>query len=495
MLKKFTKPFVYSFFICLSAICLTLCSGGGNKHKSDFVYMEGKTFKLNGKDFYPMILNYGPELMMGNNMLWVKPNTGYEDKDVQHTKESGLLKFKADMQMIKDLGFNMVRLCGIGEYNCKDSAITKYADVGKDTVITLKGEMLEKYFQALDDMFKVLDEVGLKAIILTKKNPDKNLISDNYLQKLFWRFKDEKAIMAWDFFNEPLYFDKPERKKEEVYKIVKEWKQFSRLYAPNQLFTIGLTGTREVFEWDPNILDIDFMCIHPYEFHKGEVENDIYWFGKYVKKPWIIGETGFSADNDSISYDVQKMYAEKFLHRAVNCGASGFSWWQYKDVEWYEYQSNFLGLVNHKGTMQTSNKNLSINGTVKPAGYVFKNFDAKQKTEDCACRDNYYNYDGLNQYAVKGKLINGKTNEPIEGGTIVAWEQYYGKSNLTFSKPDGSFTIYGNYKLYHSITSATEMTCTRQEYDWDKVKLTNENGVPTYDVGVIKLFPLQLGNQ
>ena len=243
---------------------------------------------------------------------------------------------------------------------------------------------------------------------------------------------------------------------------------------------------------EPNILDVDFLCIHPYEFHKGEVENEIYWYYKYVTKPWVIGETGFSADNDSISYDVQKDYAIKFLKRAVNCGASGFSWWQYKDVQWYEYQSNYLGLLSNGGTTPTSNKDLIINGTPKPTAFVFKNFDTKSITEPCACRDNYYNYDGLNRFAIKGKLVDKQTGRPIEGGGAVAWDQYFGKSNITFTKADGSFKVLGNYKLYHYLVSATLMDFARWDIDWDKVPLSMEDGIPTYDAGTIKLTPLQL---
>jgi hypothetical protein len=485
---------LFAISLCCLAICLNFCSTPEKRTVSPgFVTIEDKTFKLDGKDFYPMVLNYGLDLGYTNNVFWTCPsNTGFGDQKIKHNKESAKQKFRADMQMVKDLGFNAVRLVGIAEYELKDGAIKKNADSGKDTVVILEGETSEKYFNGLDEMFKVLDEVGIKAIVLTKKMPDENAVVDKHLSKMLNHFKDEKAILAWDFFNEPLYFDQPERKKEEVFKIVKGWKQFSRTYAPNQLLTMGLTGTREMFEWDPNILDVDFLSIHPYEFHKGEVENEIYWYYKYVKKPWIIGETGYSADNDSISYDVQKMYAEKFLKRAINCGASGFSWWQYKDVQWYDYQSNFLGLLNNTGTTVTSNKDLVVEGTPKPAAAIFKNFDTKKKTEECACRDNYYNYDGLNQYAVKGKLINEQTQMPIVGGGIVAWNQYFGLSNITFSKEDGSFIVYGNYKLYHSIVSATMMNTLRQEYDWDKVPVNVENGIPTYDLGTIKLTPLKL---
>ncbi|MGZ3864930.1 MAG: hypothetical protein ACXVOH_00560 [Bacteroidia bacterium] len=485
--------------IALACMLITLFLGSCGSKKTaknpDFVSLDGKTFKLKGKDFYPMILNYSIDLLIRNNNFWVSPsNTGFKEAVINPpAKETDMKRLKADFQMIKDMGFNTVRLVNITEYEIKNNALTKYADCGgKDTVVVLEGVIRDRYFDILGEIFKTLNEVGLKAIMLTKKMPDVNPLVDDHLKRMLTRFKDESAILAWDFFNEPLYFDPPERKKEDVYAIVKGWKQFSSMYAPNQLLTLGLTGTREVFEWDPNILDVDFLSIHPYEFHKGEVENEIYWYNKYVNKTWVIGETGYSADNDSISYDAQKMYAEKFLKRAINCGASGFSWWQYKDVQWYEFQSNYLGLVNSIGTTPTSNKDLVINGTLKPAAAVFKNFDTKTKTEPCSCRDNYYNYDGLNQYAVKGKIINGETGRPVVGGGAVAWDQYFGKSNITFSKEDGTFVIFGNYKLYHSIVSATMMNTLRQEFDWDKMPVNMENGIPTYDLGTIKLTPLKL---
>jgi hypothetical protein len=490
-LRSLSRICVCIFVLTSSALCLTLCSNEAAPVKPGFVYMEGKTFMLDGKPMYPMVVNYVLEMGCRNERLWIVPNGDYGDR-VAVSRDSSLYYFKADMQMIKDLGFNAVRLTGIGEYKIQDSLITKFADMEKDTVIVLQGKMLENYFAALDDMFKILDEIGIKAIMLAKKQPDPSPAADQHISKLLSRFKNEKAILAWDFFNEPLYFDKPDRKKTEVFEIVRGWKKFARANDPNHLITIGLTGTREVFEWDPNILDVDFLSIHPYEFHKGEVENEVYWYGKYVKKPWIIGETGYSANNDSISYDTQKMYGEKFLKRAINCGASGFSWWQYKDVQWFEYQSNYLGLLNHKGKTQTSDKKLVVNGSPKPVAYIFKDLDPTKRTEECVCRSNYYNYDGQSQYAIKGKVVNKITGKPVKDGPVVAWNQWYGASNLTFTKEDGSFVIYGNYQLYHYIVSATMMDYKRDDIDWEKAPLKTENGVPTFDAGVIKLTPLHL---
>lgn len=493
-IKHSKKIGFYLFLAPFLLLYITACHDA-KKAESGFVYMEGKDFKLGGKDFYPMILNYVTTLKGNDNELWVSPSIDYNDK-TPYTKKDGELRFKADMQMIKDLGFNAVRLVGVGEYEFENNEVGKGARITDTTVkhINFEGPDCEKYFDALANMFKTLDEVGLKAIVLVNSFPDENAASENYWNKLLSRFKDEKAILAWDFFNEPLYFDAKERKKREVYKIVKKWNETRREQDPNHLFTIGLTGTRETFEWDPNILDFDFLSIHPYEFHKGEVENEISWYGKHVKTPWIIGETGYSADNDSISYETQKEFGKKFMQHAVNCGASGFSWWQYKDVEWHQYQSNFLGLLTNKGTTQTSDKNLVVNGTVKPIATLFKDFNPKQKTGECTCRDNYYNYNSYNQFAVTGKLVNQKTGEPVDGGTVVVWNEFYGESALTFTKPDGSFTINANFKIYHFIISGTLMEYYRTNFDWDKINIKPENGVPTYNIGTIKVKPLQFNH-
>jgi hypothetical protein len=454
--------------------------------------MKGKKFKLNGEDFYPTVLNYIIALNADKNEMWFSPGRDYNNNDIAFTKESALSKFKADMQLIKDMGFNAVRLGN--DYQVKNEKICVLTNNGSNVIEQLLDNDNEyrKYLTAYSDMFKILDQVGLKAIVLSKNFPTKNVVAVNHLKKLLTYCNDEPAVLAWDFFNEPLYFDQDGRKKEEVYKIVKDWKQLVRTCSPNHLLTIGLQGTREVFEWDPNILDVDFISFHPYEFHKREVENELYWFNKYVKKPWIVGETGFSADNDSVSYDTQKMYAAKFLNRAINCGSSGFSWWQYKDVTWHEFRSDYLGLVNQKGTTQTSDKKLIANGTVKPAASIFKDLNPWVTTAPCDCLPNYYNYNEETQFAVIGKLIDETTGKPIEGGAIVAWNQQYNNSGLTFTLADGSFKLYANYKLYHYIASATLMNYVRDDFDWDKVSTTKVGNTFVSNIGEIKIKPLKL---
>src|ERR1700757_1914021 len=174
---------LFAIALCCIAMCLNFCGTPKKRTVSPgFVTIEDKTFKLDGKDFYPMVLNYGVDLAYTNNVFWTCPsNTGFGNQTIKHNKESAKQKLKADMQMIKDLGFNAVRLVGVVEYELKDGAIKKHADADKDTVVILDGETMEKYLNGLDEMFKVLDEIGIKAIVLTKKMPDENAVVDKHL--------------------------------------------------------------------------------------------------------------------------------------------------------------------------------------------------------------------------------------------------------------------------------------------------------------------------
>lgn len=156
--------------------------------------------------------------------------------------------------------------------------------------------------------------------------------------------------MAYDLFNEPLYFDVPHhRPKEEVHEVVKRWRQLVRKHAPHQLVTIGLVGVPEVFAWDPAILDVDFISFHPYEYEPDQVRNEIHWYGQHVEKPWIVGETAIPADNDSVPYADQLEFARKTLAQTVACGGIGYSWWQFKDVHWGKFHADHMGVVNREG--------------------------------------------------------------------------------------------------------------------------------------------------
>jgi hypothetical protein len=490
---------IKSFFLFFASILLigTLIFSCNNKiNKSvppdGFVYIKGKEFLLNGKPFYPIILNYITDIQTdckGN--FWISPSRAY-GKDLQYEytrQDSSVQQFKADMQLIKDMGFNTVRLIHIGLTEKIDSKVAVKVGIGnnRDSVMILNKESYPVYFNVLQQMFSILDSIGLKAIVLLKALPEGEPI-EMHLEKLLSHFKNEKALMAWDFFNEPLYFDTAKREKSDIYNLVNNWEQLMRKNAPNHLFTIGLTGVRETFGWDPNILAADFLSIHPYEFHPNEVINEIYWYGKFVDKPWIIGETGLPADDDSITYQKQEEFAKMAIDWSRNCGASGFSWWQYKDVNWNHFQSDYLGVISNKGKSFNSKKQ-QINGTIKPVSEVFKTFNPNVKPIFPNEHPSFYNYSNYSNYRIIGKLVNKKNHKSVKAGIVLAWNESFSNSTHTFTREDGTFELYSNFKMYHWIASASRMSVTRNDFDWDK-SIRVLNNIPTFDLGVIELDDL-----
>lgn len=460
-----------------------------------FVSIKDKNFYLDGKEFYPLALNYILSLQTDKTNLWFAPYAGYvASNNYKHqyvTKDSSLLALKADMDLIKEMGFNAVRLVGMDILvDEKTGVLSCFANCNneeKDTPFMLTNDKeLEPYFTALNDMLEVVKKAGLKAIVLNKVLPDTRS-SEYYLMKVAERLKDQSALMAYDFYNEPLYFDKPERDKKDVYETVKRWGEIIKMYAPHQLSTIGLEGIREVFEWDPNILNVDFISMHPYEYEPEQVRNEIYWYGKHVEKPWIIGETAIPADNDSVSYTEQAEFARKTLKQALNCGSSGYSWWQYKDVDWQVFHASYMGVVNMKGITRTKAPNLPITGTQKPLVEEFKKFDPMAPKGDCEFLPNYYNYSQHKDCRIKGKLVD-ENGAPINGGVILAWNQWWDHSYHTITKEDGTFEVLGNFKFYHWMVSATKYSMVRGDILPDTAK--KEGSIPTLNLGEIKLQKL-----
>jgi len=295
--------------------------------------------------------------------------------------------------------------------------------------------------------------------------------------------------MAWDLFNEPLYFDSLERSKKDVYFITKDWQELADRYAPDHLTTIGLTGIREVFEWDPNLVQVDFLSMHPYEYEPDQVRNEMYWYQKFIDKPWIIGETSVPADNDSVPYGDQTLFARKTLEQAYNCGAVGYSWWQYKDVEWGDFHADFMGVMSRSGETLNS-KGIAVTGTPKPVLSVFKEFSASSSVKPCLCPDNYYNYSKGDVYRIAGFLKDEK-GQPIEGGVVLGWNENWSSSYHTVSKSDGSFELLGTFPFYHWMASASRYDRVRGDIDPTNGKPGSGN-IPTYDLGTLNLKKLKL---
>jgi hypothetical protein len=475
-----TKKYVMKKNILILFILLTITSVFIIIKSKEFVSIKENKFILNGREFYPITLNYIVALQTNGKDLWVSSGKEYaSDKNRGFNgREKSLLTFKSDMELIKSMGFNSVRIVRIGEIfidedNMDELSFNAAITKDKDTSFVLSNNEhnYNLYFDAIEEMLSIIKESGLKVIFLMRMKPHSSSTL-NHLTLLSSRFEDNETILAYDFFNEPLYFDFKKRTKESVAYEVNLWDSVFNAHDKNHLTTIGLEGIREVFKWDPNILNVDFISYHPYEHEPEQVRNEMFWYGKYTKKPWIIGETAIPADNDSITYEEQFLFAEKTLKQTRNCGGSGYSWWQFKDVDWVTYYASFLGVVTKE------NK-------VKTVANAFKNYNSNNfKKDSCLCLNNYYNYTNNNSFRLIGVLLDSNQT-PIEGGVILAWNEFWSHSYHTITKKDGSFELLSDYPFYHWMASATEYSTVRGEIDPNTAAPIN--GIPTINLKDLKI--------
>jgi hypothetical protein len=438
-------------------VCLLLFTIGCNNKPSvlnpNFISIKNGKFFLKGKPFFPIMLNYVVCIRDIENKPVISCTKQYEHPDIfeVNTLKSNENQLRAHLQLIKEMGFNSLRLVF-------DRANTDYKGLyyGEKKRFYID-EDYNSILQALDKYLKLVEEYDLKVMLLLKK-PLEDESLENFTVKLLTKFKSNPTIYAYDFFNEPLYFDLPPngelRDKNDIIKIVKHWGDLVNEYAPNQLFTIGFSEPIEVFRWDPSILPLDFISFHTY--HPLRVPNEIYWYSKYTNKPWLISETALPSDNDSISYKHQSSFMREVYQRIIDCNGIGIGWWEFQELNFSHFEARYSGLLNHEGTTFTSDGKYKIIGTVKPAVKEIKKF-ANYKKRNCDCKPNYYNMLGYSNFLLKGRILDDDSNLPIEGAVIRGWNDDWSIGQNTFSDKNGYFTLYSNDQCNHFEVSAPGM--------------------------------------
>ncbi len=417
--------------------------------KTDFIYLNGNHFELKKEKYFPLMLNYIVSFRNINNEFIVSPHIDYEKIDTfeTNTKHDIEEQLRAHFQLIQEMGFNSIRLCfdriGI------DSNQYYYGADGKAYFINTD---YDKILAGLETAIHMAHEKGLRVMLLMKAPIEKDL--ENFAIHVLEKFKDNPTIFAYDFMNEPLYFDKdPERKKTGACKIVTHWMELMNKYAPNQLFTIGFSEPIETFEWDPALLPVDFISFHTY--HPLRVKNEIYWYSTYTGKPWMIGETSLPADNISISYQDQASFMKETYQYVVDCGGAGFGWWDFQEAKAGNFEAMYTGILNHNGTTTTKDGKYTIIGSVKLAAKEIQGF-SKYIPKEKVRPVNYFNMIGYNNYVIKGKILNRKTKEPVEGAVIRGWTKTWIGMN-TFTDEKGEFRLYSNDEVVHFEISAPKM--------------------------------------
>ncbi|HRB26190.1 MAG TPA: cellulase family glycosylhydrolase, partial [Bacteroidia bacterium] len=213
---KKLKYFIFVLLILISFYNLTSCSQK-KEAISDlpgFVQIKNNQFVLNGNPYFPLAVNYRVALQTNGKQLWPSAYKGYDDGNRYRftNRDSSLEELNNDFQLIADMGFNSIRIVGIGEqYSVAKNSDELYirADIGneKDTMLLFNSqETYNQYFNALNDMLQAANKAGLRVVLLSRLFHEVPA-TEKHWGRIMKHFQNDTTILAYDFFNEPLYFD------------------------------------------------------------------------------------------------------------------------------------------------------------------------------------------------------------------------------------------------------------------------------------------------
>lgn len=393
-----------------------------------YVGLQDGHFVLDGEEWFPIMLNYKAFIRRVGDSLEVMPADYYHGRSIEEHFDT-----------IASWGFNAIRIC---------------LDV-------LDGDMDScAMFRATRRVIQKADSAGLKVMLLIKTPFDPYWQS--YTKGLLRHLADLPALWAYDFFNEPLYFDpEPERDKMDATRLVSKWRHWVRQYAPHQLFTIATAEPIEVFEWDPALLPVDFIEMHTY--HPLRVFSEMWWYSRYCGKPWMIGETGLPADNDSVPYEWQEQFMWDTYRFAKINNAIGFGWWEFQDnPQGVNFEAQYTGLSD-------------CNGKRKPAvnlvWHLGKMCLGVGVDSDGFPPTNYRNMLAYSNIRLNGKVVDETTGKPVEGAVIRGWNDDWSVGMNTYTDSNGRFTLYSNDYNVHFEVSAPKMS--KQKFDRHNLKYKN----------------------
>jgi hypothetical protein len=333
---------------------------------SNFVSISQRDFKLNGANFYPLVLCYSFNVVNSNatptaNDYWLSryryygANTPTAFTFEGQTQQALLDEINADFGVIRhQMGFNAIRTAGIGpEFNyrhlsesnfncgaysnssfiqnsenldgswggvCMDISTANSSDDKRDRLFQMYGEILE--LAAANDL-KVLIDIGYTWTLESNNFPG----FLNYVGMLVDYINtlsptQREALMAYVIVEEPAG-QQPELTKYEVCERIADVYDLIKARDLCHLVTVGGLTVADVLRFDPGIMKVDFWCPHlyPYPWKTGNkpvetssdlavlrVLDQLYWLKQKCSIPWMIGETGFAAIDDNRTDPSQSQY-------------------------------------------------------------------------------------------------------------------------------------------------------------------------------------------
>ncbi|MDF1671988.1 MAG: cellulase family glycosylhydrolase [Vicingaceae bacterium] len=510
-----TKNKILFFYISLITLFSACREGYSPKINIDnegkflnYISMDGKKFKDGESDFYPMIMNYSihtRKLFENNtNGVYITPRAEYHPKyDGEFFKtlypwgsDSAVTHsiIKSHFKTIKEMGFNTIRITGFAatDFFKDEVGFHSWSKINMSNSTEGNKNIVNGIIPLIKTVLSYAEESGLRVVLLIsaiEDQPDNQL---NLYSKLAQGLKNEKALMAYDIYNEPLYFDRGNYTKKQTKAFVESYSSTIKKEAPNHLTTIGLSHYKIVHEWDPELMAVDFLSFHIYPYGSKNLNNlerfdsKLYWINKNITKPWIIGETGLNTAENCVplnlscgNYSDQLFFMSYSLNKSRSAGSSGYSWWCFQDLKFPPKKIegtcsvSDYGLLNRKDTFFLTSNGDTILGELKhniktlPFEKFVNDHPYKSKYWDDIAKPNdsiYYNIDYLpNHKKAVGKIINEK-RAPVQGAIITLHNPASNSTYSTFTKPDGSFELKTGWtNIFTKLDFKLKVTAVKME--------------------------------
>lgn len=369
--------------------------------QDSYVRVDGKRFIVGGNTFFPIVCNYGIEVLhtgAANPNPWT---FGYNFPTRIHnqftantfaTVSDSAAAFNImlrDFKDIKAIGFNTLRIYGTnyGDLQSFDPYLNTF-----DNLVYTDVRLNALRLDIIDNILNAAKQAGLKVILLIDGNKFSGPQSSytNYLSQLAQRFKYNTTLMAVDFSNEPggIYKTPP-------CNLTSSWS--NAIKSNSQILTtIGFWGVESVFGWDANTVDVDFASFHDYPGFETpdnpdldsaikRIKSSYLWYQRNVSKPWIVGETAISAHiNQTIpishvldptgfagTLGMQASYLDATIKACRDYGGAGYSWWVYMDCTTCPEYAGLLPI----NSGNTNTAVLTPTSTWKPAASAIFSFN------------------------------------------------------------------------------------------------------------------------
>lgn len=514
--STFSKQLLH--YVMLLFILLWLLPNTSLAQQKSFVYLKDGKFMLDSNEYFPLAINYSVNLVKDiNGNLCITPHAQYCKWGKCDKGKSGFYcgtnnlewkaKIRSHIDRIAEMGFNTIRLAGLGlnynpDKNGTGSLVSKVVRQQYDPNmlhcikgnkrIKIKRKSINTQIELYVDFMQIIKEHNvafpnnqLKVILTTGTGGLQSVswLYAKFLSALGERLRNDPNVFAYEPNFEAYYLGIPAFEKDKKYERADnfaQWYYALKEAAPLQLITYGVQ-LEDVLNWDPQTFPVDFISLHLYTNLKQPYVSDEFdrykcilkWFSEVYDIPWIIGETGL-AGNDKANQqnpkiateEQQKEFAYASLVYSKWYGGIGYAWWQYKEVPWVKItapvpQQNYFGLIRMKDN----------NERAKSAAQVFLDFDHLAECTTCFDPDPkiYYNPKGYQYLNIKGRITT-PDGTPVKNVYIIS--QSRKENYFTFTDENGEFRLYtqANVELLTLRASYPGMTVI-QLVQWDGPKL------------------------